>query len=100
MAPRDIATLLITACSNNLVDRCDIAGPGFINFVNQSQQTGIVRTIIEAGETYGRSTQAKDNRHRWNLCCKPYWAPSRGHGRGAAIGDSLGRLLEATGWTI
>ena len=57
MAPRDLATQLIAALpDNSLVDRCDIAGPGFINFfVSQSQQTDIVRTILDAGETYGRS---------------------------------------------
>lgn len=103
MAPRDLATQLINALpTNTLVDRCDIAGPGFINFfVNQSQQTGIVRSIIEAGETYGRSDTGEGQQVQVEFVSANPTGPLHvGHGRGAAIGDSLGRLLEATGWTV
>lgn len=103
MAPRELATQLIAALpDNNIVERCDIAGPGFINFfVNQSQQTDIVRTIIEAGDRYGRSeTGAGQKLQVEFVSANPTGPLHVGHGRGAAIGDSLGRLLEATGWTV
>ena len=49
IAPRDLATQIIdTLPDNTLIERCDIAGPGFINFfVNASHHTGVVRTILE-----------------------------------------------------
>ena len=103
MAPRELATQLIAALpDNNIVERCDIAGPGFINFfVNQSQQTGIVRTIIEAGDRYGRSETGAGQKVQVEFVSANPTGPLHvGHGRGAAIGDSLGRLLEATGWTV
>ena len=103
MAPRELATQLIAALpDNNIVERCDIAGPGFINFfVNQSRQTDIVRTIIEAGDRYGRSeTGAGQKLQVEFVSANPTGPLHVGHGRGAAIGDSLGRLLEATGWTV
>ena len=87
MAPRDIATLLITALpSNNLVDRCDIAGPGFINFfVNQSQQTGIVRTIIEAGDRYGVPKQEQVWVQVEFVSANPTGPLHVGHGRGPQL---------------
>ena len=103
MAPRDLATQLIAALpDNNIVERCDIAGPGFINFfVNQSRQTDIVRTIIEAGDRYGRSETGAGQKVQVEFVSANPTGPLHvGHGRGAAIGDSLGRLLEATGWTV
>lgn len=103
MAPRELATQLIAALpDNNIVERCDIAGPGFINFfVNQSQQTDIVRTIIEAGDRYGRSETGAGQKVQVEFVSANPTGPLHvGHGRGAAIGDSLGRLLEATGWTV
>jgi len=103
MAPRELATQLIAALpDNNIVERCDIAGPGFINFfVNQSQQTDIVRTIIEAGDRYGRSETGAGQKVQVEFVSANPTGPLHvGHGRGAAIGDSLGRLLGATGWTV
>lgn len=103
MAPRELATQLIAALpDNNIVERCDIAGPGFINFfVNQSRQTDIVRTIIEAGDRYGRSETGAGQKVQVEFVSANPTGPLHvGHGRGAAIGDSLGRLLEATGWTV
>ena len=103
MAPRELATQLIAALpDNNIFERCDIAGPGFINFfVNQSRQTGIVRTIIEAGDRYGRSETGAGQKVQVEFVSANPTGPLHvGHGRGAAIGDSLGRLLEATGWTV
>lgn len=103
MAPRELATQLIAALpDNNIVERCDIAGPGFINFfVNQSQQTDIVRTIIEAGDRYGRSETGAGQKVQVEFVSANPTGPLHvGHGRGAAIGDSMGRLLEATGWTV
>lgn len=103
MAPRELATQLIAALpDNNIVERCDIAGPGFINFfVNQSQQTDIVRTIIEAGDRYGRSETGAGQKVQVEFVSANPTGPLHvGHGRGAAIGDSLGRLLEATGWSV
>lgn len=103
MAPRELATQLIAALpDNNIVERCDIAGPGFINFfVNQSRQTDIVRTIIEAGDRYGRSETGAGQKVQVEFVSANPTGPLHvGHGRGAAIGDSMGRLLEATGWTV
>ena len=103
IAPRDLATQIIdTLPDNTLIDRCDIAGPGFINFfVNASHQTGVVRTILESGSDYGKSDSGAGRQVQVEFVSANPTGPLHvGHGRGAAIGDSLSRLLEATGWSV
>ena len=103
VAPRDLAAQLIALLpENTLVTRAEIAGPGFINFfINPTQQTEVVRTILEAGAAFGRSELGAGRRVQVEFVSANPTGPLHvGHGRGAAIGDSLGRLLEATGWSV
>ena len=103
IAPRDLATQIIdTLPDNTLIDRCDIAGPGFINFfVNASHHTGVVGTILESGSDYGKSDSGAGRQVQVEFVSANPTGPLHvGHGRGAAIGDSLSRLLEATGWSV
>ena len=103
IAPRDLATQLIEALpQNTLIDKSDIAGPGFINFfINSDHHTEVVRTILEHGPAYGRSDTGAGRRVQIEFVSANPTGPLHvGHGRGAAIGDSLSRLLEATGWSV
>ena len=103
VAPRELASQLIAALpANALVDRCDIAGPGFINFfIKLGHHTEVVRTILESGAAYGRTDTGGGRRVQVEFVSANPTGPLHvGHGRGAAIGDSLGRLLEATGWSV
>ena len=101
--PRDLATQLIAALPDNtLIERTDIAGPGFINFfIRASQHTAVIGTILEARDQYGRCDIGRGRRVQVEFVSANPTGPLHvGHGRGAAIGDSLGRLLTATGWSV
>ena len=101
--PRDLATQLIAALPDNtLIERTDIAGPGFINFfIRASQHTAVIGTILEAKDQYGRCDIGRGRRVQVEFVSANPTGPLHvGHGRGAAIGDSLGRLLTATGWSV
>ena len=103
LPPRDLASQLIEALPDNtLIDSSDIAGPGFINFfINPGHHTEVVRTILELGSTYGRSDTGNGRQVQVEFVSANPTGPLHvGHGRGAAIGDSLSRLLEATGWSV
>ena len=92
IAPRELASQLIAVLpANALVDRCDIAGPGFINFfINLGQHTEVVRTILESGGAYGRTNTGGGRRVQVEFVSANPTGPLHvGHGRGAAIGDSL-----------
>ncbi|MEK9593052.1 MAG: arginine--tRNA ligase [Luminiphilus sp.] len=103
VAPRDLAQQVIDALPTNTVIRqSDIAGPGFINFfIEQHHHTEVVRTILEMGSTFGHSDSGAGRRVQVEFVSANPTGPLHvGHGRGAAIGDCLGRLLEATGWSV
>jgi len=103
MSPRDLAEQLVAALpENTLIDRVEIAGPGFINFfINPLCHTEIIRTILTEGTNFGRSNTGQGRHLQVEFVSANPTGPLHvGHGRGAAIGDSLGRLLEATGWAV
>lgn len=103
MPPRELAAKIVDALpANELITKTDIAGPGFINFfLSQASNTQAVPEILAAGETFGRSNVGEGRKVQVEFVSANPTGPLHvGHGRGAAIGDSLSRLLEATGWSV
>ena len=101
--PRELAGLLCEALpDSNLVVRTEIAGPGFINFfLSDSSSQAIVRTVLEQADKFGHSTTGAGRRIQVEFVSANPTGPLHvGHGRGAAVGDSLCRLLAATGWDV
>ena len=102
-APRDLAAAIIEALPpNDLISKTEIAGPGFINFfLNQASNVEVIRTILNSGPKFGTSDTGAGRRAQVEFVSANPTGPLHvGHGRGAAIGDSLSRLLEATGWSV
>jgi arginyl-tRNA synthetase len=81
------------------IAKVDIAGPGFLNITLDSAAQGeLARTIATQGEGYGRTSTLAG--HRFNLefvSANPTGPLHLGHVRWAAVGDALGRILEAAG---
>ncbi len=104
MAPRQIAEAIreaLLATSPELAN-IDIAGPGFLNFFFKSDfWLATIPEIIAAKETYGTSQPAQATRVQIEyVSANPTGPLHIGHGRGAAIGDSLARILRATGHEV
>ena len=103
MAPRALAEQLIAALpENNVISKVEIAGPGFINFfLSSDAQTGVVKQILQAADAFGTSDVGQNQQVQVEFVSANPTGPLHvGHGRGAAIGDSLCRLLQATGWAV
>lgn len=112
MNPRDLATLICdniqqTSANNTVIQSCDIAGPGFINmFLAQSAQTDIVKQVLEQAERFGQNASGVDANGKAKtvqvefVSANPTGPLHVGHGRGAAVGDSICRLLDASGWDV
>ncbi|MDG2539798.1 arginine--tRNA ligase [Dyella jiangningensis] len=101
--PRDLADKLVAALpANTLVAKVEIAGPGFINFfLAPAAYHDEVRRIIAEGDAYGRSQSGKGVTAGVEyVSANPTGPLHVGHGRAAAIGDCLSRLLDATGWSV
>lgn len=101
--PRELAEKLVAALPpNSLVERVEIAGPGFINFfLAPAAYHAQVRDILTEGDAYGRSrTGAGRTVGVEFVSANPTGPLHVGHGRNAVIGDCLSRLFEATGWNV
>jgi arginyl-tRNA synthetase len=84
------------------LERVDIAGPGYLNFtMAPSYWHRLLANILEQGGAYGRSTIGAGRRVQVEFVSANPTGPLHvGHGRIAAVGDALARLLEATGHTV
>lgn len=84
------------------VTQAEIAGPGFINFyMNQQVLTRSIKDILEAGPAYGRSLAGKKAKYNVEyVSANPTGDLHLGHARGAALGDSLCRILDAAGYDV
>jgi arginyl-tRNA synthetase len=80
----------------------EVAGPGFINIrLNSDAWRDELRTILGEGEDYGVSTVGANERVNVEyVSANPTGSLHMGHCRGAVVGDSLARLLEAAGFRV
>ncbi|NOU24202.1 MAG: arginine--tRNA ligase [Methylotenera sp.] len=101
--PRTIATQILEALpASDYIAKTEIAGAGFINFfLNAQSQQAVVQNILNAGVQYGRNNVGKGQKVQVEFVSANPTGPLHvGHGRGAAVGDCLARLLEANGWDV
>src|SRR3712207_639937 len=84
------------------VTSVEVAGPGFINLrLTPNAWRDELRTILREGENYGLSTIGNNERVNVEyVSANPTGPLHMGHCRGAVVGDSLARLLEATGFRV
>lgn len=103
MAPRELAQLIGDQLTEHpAVSAIDVAGPGFLNIRLEAAAAGeLVRTIIEAGQTWGHTTDnAGTTVNIEFVSANPTGPIHIGGVRWAAVGDALARLLEATGASV
>ena len=102
--PREVAAALIAAMNLEKagVSTAEIAGPGFINF---RIDAGVLATgltaIVAEGDQFGRQNVGEGQVVNVEFVSANPTGPLHvGHGRQAALGDAIARLLEWTGWTV
>jgi arginyl-tRNA synthetase len=101
--PRAIAEDIIKALpASEFVAKVEIAGAGFINFyLNAKAQQVVVAEIQAQGEKFGRNNNGQGRKVQVEFVSANPTGPLHvGHGRGAAVGDCLARLLAANGWDV
>ena len=104
--PRALAGELIAALpASELLEKTEIAGPGFINFfLSRAAFRAVIGEVREAGEKYGCGTGDGPGTGRKALVefvsANPTGPLHVGHGRGAAYGDAVARLLSAAGFEV
>lgn len=100
-SPRDVATMLIEKLNRDGIEKIEIAGPGFINFFmkNDSLQQ-IVKKIADAGDSFGKGENKNFKVNVEFVSANPTGDLHVGHARGAAIGDSICRIMEFAGYDV
>lgn len=102
--PADIAQEMLPALQKNLKEASSItvAGPGFINFViSETALSDCINEVLDAGEKYGTNNTGKGEKVLVEfVSANPTGDLHCGHARGAAWGDSLCRILSASGYDV
>ena len=99
-SPRELATLVQQHLPKiEFVKSVEVAGPGFINFyLKNTALADAVGEVLEQRDTYGNRPVASGDRVLIEFVSANPTGPLHvGHGRGAAFGDTLARLLRAAG---
>ena len=101
--PRALAQALVAALPASAdVARVEIAGPGFINFhLAPGAWQREAATALREGSDYGRNGSGRGRVAGVEyVSANPTGPLHVGHGRAAAIGDCIARVLDANGWTV
>lgn len=103
-APAKIAQAIINNLdlSATLIDRCEIAGPGFINFFLSPQYYAeVLKEIADEGDNYGRSDFGKNEKVMVEfVSANPTGPMHMGNARGGALGDCLASVLDKAGYDV
>ena len=105
MPPRDIAARIAGSLQEgcqDLLDRVEVAGPGFINlFLSRKWFAEAASQVLQQGERYGAVDLGQGRRVQVEFVSANPTGPLHiGHGRGAAVGDAVARILSFTGWNV
>jgi len=103
LTPRQLAEQIVTALpASDWLQKTEVAGPGFINFFLQpAARFRVIDQILAAQQLYGHNQTGQGQRLMVEFVSANPTGPLHvGHGRGAAYGDTLARLLKATGYSV
>jgi arginyl-tRNA synthetase len=104
--PRNVAAELIDEIrktdTKGTFGSLKVAGPGFINIVlSDDMWREVVGTALRKGDRFGSSEQGSGRRiHIEFVSANPTGPLHVGHGRGAAVGDALARILAFEGFDV
>ena len=102
--PRAIAERLVDAlgAGEGWIERAEIAGPGFVNvWLSGERWHDLLRRVLELGSRYGNSKAGNGARIQVEfVSANPTGPLTLGHGRQAVLGDTIARLLEASGHDV
>ncbi|MFK8029717.1 MAG: arginine--tRNA ligase [Gammaproteobacteria bacterium] len=103
MPPRKLAELIIEHFpTSSAIHAIEIAGPGFINFrLSQGVTQRVVAEVLEKAERFGHiEANSKEKVLLEFISANPTGPLHVGHGRGAAYGASLAKILGAAGYDV
>lgn len=100
--PLEIAEIVKNNIKDELIEKIEIAGPGFINFfVNKNYLLENIKKVLGEKENYGKSNIGGSKTVDLEfVSVNPTGVMHLGHTRGACFGDSLGNILSFAGYDV
>src|SRR5918997_91285 len=99
--PREVAEAIVESLEAPFVREAEIAGPGFVNFrLSEEALWGEVGSLLDEGDGYGRREALGKPILLEFVSVNPTGPMTVAHGRHAAYGDSLARIMEAAGRAV
>lgn len=102
MAPVKAAQIIVDQIDleNSLIEKCEIAGPGFINFfLSKRYFAEVLREIEREGDRYGESDYGQGRKVMVEfVSANPTGPMHLGNARGGALGDCLAAVLDKAGY--
>jgi arginyl-tRNA synthetase len=101
--PRDVAQAIVSRIEgHDDISAVEIAGPGFINIrVSAHALQRVLREARDAREAFGRNDAGAGRSVQVEfVSANPVGPMHVGHGRWAALGDAIARVLEHSGWRV
>jgi arginyl-tRNA synthetase len=102
--PREIAQAIMDAFSleDAKVEKIEMAGPGFINFFMKNDAlTSIIKEVLSEKENYGSTDFGKGIKYDVEfVSANPTGDLHLGHAKGAAVGDSICRIMSKAGYDV
>ncbi|MGE6487289.1 arginine--tRNA ligase [Paenisporosarcina sp. NPDC076898] len=102
--PRAIAEAILENLdtTGTVIEKIEIAGPGFINIsIRKDYLVDVVKAVLEQGADYGRSNAGAGEKIQVEfVSANPTGDLHLGHARGASVGDSLCNVLDYAGYDV
>lgn len=100
--PMEIAESIKDNISNIIIDKIEIAKPGFINiFLSKERLQSEINNIIKSNKEYGKSNIGLSKKINIEyVSANPTGTLHIGHARGAAYGDNLSRIMNNCGYDV
>jgi arginyl-tRNA synthetase len=102
--PKEIARVILESLEDPLgmIEKKEVAGPGFINFtINRKEWLEVLSSMVPLRDHYGSSDLGSGQKVLVEfVSANPTGPLHLGHGRGAALGDTLCRILASQGYSV
>ena len=101
-SPQKIAAAIRDRLAGDWLDHAEVAGPGFLNlYLKKTVLSDTLRAVLAAGEKFGTLPPNGAPRIQVEyVSANPTGPLHVGHGRGAAVGSALVKLLRTAGYTV
>ena len=101
-SPQKIAAAIRDRLTGDWLDHAEVAGPGFLNlYLKKTVLSDTLRAVLAAGEEFGTLPPNGAPRIQVEyVSANPTGPLHVGHGRGAAVGSALVKLLRTAGYTV